>query len=117
MKLARGIAVWLVVVVLAAAPALATAARDCGSCCGPPTPCHETASDCGAVLAPSSCCDGSPAALPSVAKRTLEVPSVQAAPPLWSPLVEDVQRVRLPGRPGDLDVLISPLRLSVILRI
>ena len=103
--------------VFAAAPSLAYAAMACTSCCCPPTPCHETASDCEMALADAPCRDQAPTSVPSVASRTHKAPSFHATLPAWSVPAPVASHTIAPVRGGDLAVLISPLRLSVVLLI
>lgn len=117
MTLRTRIALLVFVAVFAAAPSLALAAMACTSCCCPPTPCQGTADGCEVVLTEAPCCGQAPAAVPSVAKRTLEAPTFHATLPARPVPVADVRRARLPARAGDLERLISPLRLSVVLLI
>ena len=100
----------------AAAPALALAGLDCTSCCCQVTPCDDTGADCEA-LTDTPCCDEAPPAVPGAAKRTVEAPSLHQAAPACSAPAADVQDASTPLRGGNLAVLISPLRRSVVLRI
>ncbi len=117
MTLRARIAMLVFAAVFAAAPSLALAAMACTSCCCPPTPCHGTADGCEVTLSEAPCCSQAPAAVPSVAKRTLEAPTFHATLPARPVSVAYVCRARPPARAGDLERLVSPLRLSVVLRI
>ena len=110
MALGTRIAALILAAAFAAAPALATAALDCGSCCCPPGACEP-------ALTAAPCCDEAPATAPSVAKRSAKPPTVQALLPARLVPVATVFRARLPLRGGDLSVLVSPLRRSVVLLI
>ena len=110
------IALLIFAAVFAAAPSLAIAAMACTSCCCPP-PCHGTAGGCETTLAAAPCRDEAPATVPSVAKRSVQAPTFHATIPARPAPVARVCRARLPARGGDLDLLVSPLRLSVVLRI
>ncbi len=110
-------AIVVLAAVFAAAPALSFAAMACTSCCCPPMPCHEIAGDCEMALAEAPCRDQAPTSVPSVASRTHEAPSFHATLPAWSVPVPVESHARAPVRGGDLAVLVSPLRLSVVLLI
>lgn len=116
MTLRTRIAVLLFAAVFAAAPALAIAAIGCTACCCPPPPCHQTAGDCELQPASLSCCDEGDATIPSVARPAQKAPSLHGLPPVHSIPAVDLSRARPPAR-GNLPVLVSPLRLSVVLRI
>ena len=117
MALGTRIAVLILAAAFAAAPALAIAAMGCGSCCCPPVPCHATEAGCEIALTAAPCCDEAPARAPSAAKRVAEPPTAHAMLP--ARLVPAAARypARLPLRGGDLEILVSPLRRSVVLRI
>ncbi len=115
MRLRSQIAVWVLAAAFAAAPALAAVAADCMSCCCPPTLCHDGSSECDVALSSASCCAEAPTALPAVAKRTLEAPSLLAVPQLRALPLDEASRVRPPEPATVLDALASLLRLSVVL--
>ncbi len=117
MKLRTRISKLVIAAVIATAPSLAIAALDCTSCCCPPKPCHGTPDGCEMMLTEAPCCGQAPLAVPSVAKRALEAPTVHATIPARSVPVADILRTRPPERGGDLERLVSPLRLSVVLLI
>ncbi len=98
------------------APSLALAAVDCSSCCCPPVPCGEEMAQGCATLAEAPCRDEAPT-LPSVAKRTAKTPSFHAVVFERVVPVSDACGVRPLARGGGLEALVSPLRLSVVLRI
>ena len=115
MGLGTRIAALILAAVFAAAPALVIAAMDSGSCCCPPAPCHETEGGCEMTLSAAPCCGEAPATAPSTARRIVEPPTVH--PMLPARLVPAMAEcsARLPVRGGDLEVLVSPLRRSVVL--
>jgi hypothetical protein len=103
--------------VVAAAPSLALAAMACASCCCSPIASPGTTGDCDAALSATSCCDEAPATVPSVAKRNLEGPVSHAVVSQRSADLCQTPRAGFPPRASDLEILVSPLRLSVVLRI
>lgn len=123
MSVRERLAVSLLAVAFAVAPAVALAAELCGACCCPPAPCHA-ASDgsigsggCDAQLASAaSCSSGASEAPPLAAKRTLESSSVHVALALPSATPLDGCRPPTPAHAADLARRVSPLRLSVVLR-
>lgn len=106
----------LLVVAVAAAPSIAIAAMTDASCCCPSPPCHGMTSECEMVLADGPCCDQAPPALLEVAKRHPLPGSVVAIPARFARVIAArCARTRVPA--GDLELRVSPLRLSVVLRI
>ncbi len=100
----------------AAAPALAAAALACDSCCCHAAPCDDDAAGCE-TFTTIPCCEAAPPVTPSSAKRTVEAPSVHVFAPARLASVAIVWHPRTSVWRGDLDILISPLRRSVVLRI
>ncbi len=117
MTLRARIGVLVFAAVFAAAPSLAIAAMACASCCCPPAPCLGAPDGCEILLTEAPCCSPAPAAVPSVAKPTLEAPPFHATLPARSFPTAAGLRARPQGCRGDLERLVSPLRLSVVLRI
>ena len=115
MTLRTRTATLLVVAALSAAPSIAIAAMTDASCCCPAPPCHGMASECEMRLADGPCCDQAPPALLEVAKRNPE-PGSQVAIVARFTRVIAARRARQAVRAGDLELRVSPLRLSVVLR-
>ena len=105
----------LLVAAFAVAPSIAIGAMTDDSCCCPSPPCHGMASECEMTLADGPCCEQVPPALLEVAKRNPE-PGSQLAIAARFTRVISVRRARQPVRAGDLELRVSPLRLSVVLR-
>ena len=70
---------------------------------------------CEMVLADGPCCDQAPPALAEIAKRNSEPASQAAIAPRFTRVIA-VRRARRPARVADLELRVSPLRLSVVLR-
>ena len=115
MALGTRMAAMILAAVFAAAPALAIAAMDSGSCCCPPAPCHETEGGCEMTLTAAPCCGEAPATAPSTATRIAQPPTVH--PMLPARLLPAAAQcpARLSVRGSDLEILVSPLRRSVVL--
>lgn len=107
-------------IALLAAPMLGAAATmdPCPPCCPQlaDAPCQTGEAPCTS-LAAAPCCDVAPAAPASQAKRPIDAPSVHLAAAAVSPHVPAPPRVAAPRVVGDLALLTSPLRLSVVLLI
>ncbi len=102
-----------------AAPSLGAAAMDsCPPCCpqAADAPCETGEAPCVSLSA-ISCCDVAAAALASQAKRSIDAPTLHRATHAVrasAPISQHVQALRIAG---DLALLTSPLRLSVVLLI
>ena len=102
-----------------AAPALAGVAMDsCPPCCPQPadTPCQAGEARC-VPLAAVSCCDMAPAAPAFQAKGSLDSPTLHWVATAVRPGAPVPEQARGPRIAGDLALLTSPLRLSVVLLI
>lgn len=110
------IVVFAVAALFAAAPSLALAAQICGACCC--SPCDDGGpTGCGEAVVGVPCCDDALPALPAAAKRTLDGPALQELPPLRTAAVAGRGALAHRLHPAPLAGLVSPLRLSVVLRI
>lgn len=113
------IAVLALAVGFLAAPTLGAVAMDsCPPCCPQPAdaPCETGQTPCE-FLAATPCCDAAPAAPSSPAKRSLDGPGFQLVAAGIRSSAPPQQPVLPPRVAGDLAVLTSPLRLSVVLLI
>ena len=96
-----------------AAPTLGAVAMDsCPPCCS----CETGEAPCGS-LAAVTCCDAAPAAPASQAKRSIDAPTLHPVATAVSSSTPVPQHACAPRIAGDLALLTSPLRLSVVLLI
>ena len=108
------IAVWLLALAFAAAPASSHAVEACASCCCEPAPCHDAGDDCDAAELAASPCGGLSQVLPSVREHA---PAPPATPLFAAPQAPRLPRVlALAGSiaRADLAARTSPLRFSVV---
>ncbi len=119
MQMKGRIAVLALAIGFIAAPALGAVAMDsCPPCCPQPAdaPCQTGEALC-VPLAAVSCCDMAPAAPASQAKRSIDSPTLHWVAAAVGPSTQVPQHACAPRIAGDLALLTSPLRLSVVLLI
>ncbi len=113
------IAVLAVAIGFLAVPTLGAKAMDsCPPCCPQPAdaPCETGEAPC-VSLAAVPCCDVSPVVPASQAKRSIEGPAFHAVATSVRLSAPVPQHAHAPRVAGDLALLTSPFRLSVVLRI
>ncbi len=119
MEMKDRIAVLALAIAFFAAPALgATAMESCPPCCpqAGDAPCQGGEAPC-LSLGNVSCCDAAPAAPASQAQRSGAAPTLHPLTTAVRPGAPVPQHARGPRIAGELALLTSPLRLSVVLRI
>ena len=119
MQMKGRIAVLAVAIGFLAVPTLgATAMDSCPPCCPQPAdaPCETGEAPC-VSLAAVPCCDVAPVVPASRAKPSIDAPAFHAVATSVRPSAPVPQHAHAPRVAGDLALLTSPLRLSVVLLI